>query len=261
MPRFAANLSMMYTEHAFLDRFAAAAKDGFRAAEFTFPYDFPAAEIRSRLDAHGLDQVLLNAPPGKWSEGERGLASIPGREEECKRGIALALEYALKLGAPRIHLMAGLLIQGVAPGRQRDTYLQNLAYAAAQSQPHGITVLIEPINTRDMPGYFLNRQDEAHAVCREIGAQNLKVQYDLYHAQIVEGDLTVKLERYLPGIGHIQIAGAPERHEPNTGEINYPFLFEMMDKLGYSGWVGCEYRPAKGTSEGLRWIKPWLMRS
>lgn len=260
MPKFAANLSMMYPEYDFLDRFAAAAKDGFKAVEFTFPYAFPAAEIESRLKSHGLEQVLLNAPPGDWKGGERGLAALPGREEECKRGIATALEYAAQLGAQRIHLMAGLADENAGKERQRDVFLRNLEYAASQARPHGITILIEPINTQDMPGYFLARQDEAHAICKEIGALNLKVQYDLYHAQTSEGGLAAKLERYFDAIGHMQIAGAPGRHEPDVGEINYTYLFGRMDKLGYSGWVGCEYHPAKGTSEGLGWIRPWLPR-
>ena len=258
MPRFAANLTMMYTEYPFLDRFAAAAKDGFCAVEFAFGYEFSSQDIKARLDANQLTQVLLNAPPGNWDKGERGVASLPGREEECKRGVELAFEYALQLGSPCVHLMAGLSAFGVEPARQRATYLENLAYAAARGKERGITILIEPINTRDMPGYFLNRQDEAHAICAEIGAENLKVQFDLYHAQIMEGDLATKLKRFLPGIGHVQIAGVPARHEPNVGEVNFPFLFGLMDDLGYSGWAGCEYRPARGTSDGLTWIRPWL---
>ena len=258
MPKLAANLSMMYQEHAFLDRFAAAAKDGFKAVEFLFPYDFPAADVRARLDSAGLALALFNLPPGDWSAGERGLASIPGREEEFKRGVATALDYARVLGNNRLHVMAGLIKPNEDRALHRAAYLKNLAYAAAAAAPLGITVVIEPINTRDIPGFFLNRQDEAHAACAEVGAPNLKVQFDLYHCQIVEGDLAMKLRKYIAGTGHIQIAGVPERHEPDIGEINYPYLFSLMDELGYDGWVGCEYRPRGDTSAGLGWARPWL---
>lgn len=257
MPQFAANLSLMYSEHAFLDRFAAAKGDGFAGVEFLFPYEFEANEIRTRLQAAGLEQVLFNAPPGDWAAGERGLASLPGREDEFRRGFELALEYAGVLGNQRLHVMAGLLQPGVERARQRDIYLDNLAHAAHAAAAVGITVLIEPINSRDMPGYFLNRQAEAHAVCREVGADNLKVQCDLYHCQIVEGDLAATLRRDIAGIGHIQIAGVPQRHEPDIGEINYPYLFALMDELKYAGWVGCEYRPRGGTSAGLGWLRAW----
>lgn len=258
MPRFAANLSMMYNEHAFLDRFAAAAKDGFRGVEFLFPYEFPAIEIRSRLDAHGLTQALFNAPPGDWSKGERGMASRPGREDEFKRSIDKALDYARVLGNERLHVMAGLIAPDEDRARHRAAYLRNLAHAAAQAASAGITVVIEPINTRDIPGFFLNYQEEAHAVCREVGAQNLKVQMDLYHCQVVEGDLAMRIRKHIAGVGHMQIAGVPERHEPDVGELNYPYLFALVDELRYPGWIGCEYRPRRGTSEGLGWIRPWL---
>lgn len=258
MPRFAANLSMMYTEHDFLDRFAAAARDGFRAVEYLFPYDFPAAELKARLEANGLRQVLFNAPPGNWAGGERGIASLPGREDEFRQGLDTALEYAGTLGNDRVHVMAGLAVPGLARERQRQTYLANLQYAAEQAAGHGITIVIEPINPRDMPGFFLNRQDEAQAICREVGLPNLQVQFDCYHCQIVEGDLAVKLRRDMAGIGHIQIAGVPERHEPDMGELNYPYLFDLIDTLGYTGWIGCEYRPRAGTAAGLGWLKPYL---
>lgn len=258
MPRFAANLTMMYNEHAFLDRFGAAARDGFQGVEFLFPYEHPAAEIKARLAEHGLAQALFNAPPGDWAKGERGMASRPGREDEFKRSIALALEYARVLGNQRLHVMAGLIAPGEDRARHRDAYVGNLAHAAAEAKPLGITVVIEPINTRDIPGFFLNRQDEAHAVCKDVGAANLKVQMDLYHCQIVEGDLAMKIRQFMPGVGHLQIAGVPERHEPDLGEINYPYLFSLIDELGYDGWIGCEYRPRKGTSEGLGWVRPYL---
>ena len=258
MPRFAANLTMMYNEHAFLERFGAAARDGFKGVEFLFPYEHSAADIKARLAEHGLAQALFNAPPGDWTKGERGMASRPGREDEFKRSIATALEYARVLGNQRLHVMAGLIAPGEDRARHRATYVRNLAHAAAEAKALGITVVIEPINTRDVPGFFLNRQDEAHAVCTEVGAVNLKVQMDLYHCQIVEGDVAMKIRQYLPGVGHMQIAGVPERHEPDLGEINYPYLFALIDELGYDGWIGCEYRPREGTREGLGWVRPYL---
>jgi hydroxypyruvate isomerase len=258
MPRFAANLTMMYNEHAFLDRFAAAAQDGFKAVEYLFPYDFPADEIKARLERHGLTQALFNAPPGNWAAGERGMASLPGREDEFRRGIDTALEYTRVLGNRKLHVMAGLLGADQSRERHRELYLENLAYAARTAQAEDVLIVIEPINTRDMPGYFLNRQDDAQTICAEVGAPNLKVQFDCYHCQIMEGDLAMKLKRDMAGIGHIQVAGVPERHEPDTGELNYPYLFEVIDKLGYDGWIGCEYWPRAGTSEGLGWLRPYL---
>jgi len=255
MPNFAANLTMMYNEHAFLDRFAAAARDGFRGVEFLFPYAYEARELRSRLDANGLTQALFNAPPGDWEKGERGLASLPGREDEFRRSVDKALDYARVLGNRSLHVMAGLIAPGEDRARHRAVYVSNVAWAARQAASADVTVVIEPINTRDIPGFFLNRQDEAHAVCREAGEPNLRVQMDLYHCQIVEGDLAMKLRKYIAGIGHMQIAGVPGRHEPDLGEVNYPYLFRLIDELGYDGWIGCEYHPKAGTSEGLGWMK------
>jgi hydroxypyruvate isomerase len=266
MPRFAANLSMMYPELDFLDRFAAAAQDGFNAVEFMFPYDHAPEVIAARLRDHGLQQVLFNAPPGDFTRGERGIACLPGREEEFRRGVTEALRYAAVLACPRIHLMAGLAPTDVPRERLRATYLANLAWAAAQAAQAGVDVLIEPINTRDIPGFFLNAQGEAHAIVETVAAANLKVQMDLYHCQIVEGDVAMKIRQYLPTgrVGHFQIAGVPERHEPDIGEMNYPYLFKVIDEVaaqcGWSGWVGCEYRPARGavpggTSAGLDWFK------
>jgi 2-dehydrotetronate isomerase len=257
MPRFAANLSMLYPEHAFLDRFAAAAADGFEAVEYLFPYEHEAAELARRLQAHGLEQVLFNAPPGRFEAGERGIACLPGREDEFRAGIAQALGYAQALACPRVHVMAGLVPPEADRSALRATYLDNLAWAAAEAAPRGVDVLIEPINTRDIPGYFLNRQAEAHAIVDEVGVDNLKVQMDLYHLQIVEGDVAMKLRRYLPTgkVGHLQIAGVPLRHEPDQGELNHDYLFEVIDELGYAGWIGCEYRPVGSTSAGLDWLK------
>jgi len=265
MPRFAANLSMLYTELDFLDRFAAAARDGFQAVEFLFPYAFAPEELAARLQAHGLQQVLFNAPPGDWDAGERGLACLPGRETEFRAGIHQALAYAQALACSRIHVMAGVL-----PPNQRledchFTYLENLRYAAAAAAGQGVQIMIEPINERDMPGYFLNRQAQANALLDEIGSPHVMVQMDLYHLQVSEGDLASKIRHYLPGgrIGHIQVAGVPERHEPDVGELNYRYLFQLLDHLGYPGWIGCEYRPARGqrphaTSEGLGWLQTLL---
>ncbi|ABN88492.1 xylose isomerase-like TIM barrel family protein [Burkholderia pseudomallei] len=258
MPRFAANLTMMYNEHAFLERFAAAARDGFKAVEYLFPYEFPAVELKARLDAHGLVQALFNAPPGDWAAGERGIASLPGREDEFRRAIDTALDYARVIGNDTLHVMAGLIAPTQDRARHRDVYLRNLAHAAEAARAQNVTIVIEPINPRDMPGFFLNRQDDAQAICREVGAPNLLVQFDCYHCQIVEGDLAMKLKRDIAGIGHIQIAGVPQRHEPDVGEIHYPYLFELIDALGYDGWIGCEYRPKAGTSEGLGWLAPYL---
>jgi len=260
MPRFAANLSMMYVEHAFLERFAAAAADGFEAVEFLFPYEHEAAAIASRLADNGLQQVLFNAPPGDFAGGERGIACLAERRDEFRRGILeQALPYALALRCPRLHVMAGLMPAGMARAALHEVYLENLAWAARQAASAGVELLIEPINTRDIPGYLLNRQGEAHQIVGQTGAMNLKVQMDLYHCQIVEGDVAMKLRQYLPTgrVGHLQIAGVPDRHEPDQGELNYPYLFEQLDLLGWQGHIGCEYRPRAGTRAGLGWLKAW----
>jgi hydroxypyruvate isomerase len=257
MPRFAANLSMMYQEHAFLDRFGAAAHDGFKGVEYLFPYEFEAGELAARLHEHGLTQALFNAPPGDWAKGERGIAILPGREDEFRRSIEMAIRYALALDNKKIHVMAGVVGPDVDRAKHRAVYLANLAYAANEAATHDLTIVIEPINTRNMPGYFLNRQDDAHQIRSEIGASNLKVQFDLYHAQIVEGDLAVKLRQYMPDVGHIQVAGVPERHEPDEGEVNFSYLMKLIDTLGYDGWVGGEYIPRGKTSDGLAWLKAW----
>ena len=275
MPQFAANLSMMYPELPFLDRFEAAAKDGFKAVEYLFPYAFPAAELAARLKNNGLQQVLFNAPPGgtdaasidaAWANNTRGTASLPGREAEFQAGVQLAMTYAEALDCPRIHLMARLLGEGQSRTTNLPTYVANLKWAAAVAANHGRDVLIEPINTRDIPGFFLNRQDHAHEIIGAVGATNLKVQMDLYHLQIVEGDVAMKIRQYLPTgrVGHFQIAGVPERHEPDIGELNYAYLFDVIDEVsaacGWQGWVGCEYKPKRGgqpngTSGGLGWFK------
>lgn len=240
----------MYGEYAFLDRFTAAAADGFTAVECQFPYDVPAREVANRLSSAGLELVLLNAPSG--APGERGLAALPGRRDDFRRSVEQAIEYAETLGSPRFHVLAGT----VADDRDtaRATYEENLAWACTQTS---LEVMIEPINPRDMPGYFLNYQGDAHDVVRRVGAPNLKVQLDLYHCQIIEGDLTTRLRTDLPTgrVGHVQIASVPDRCEPDSGEVNYRHLFDVLDDLGYDGWVGCEYRPRAGTSDGLAWIQ------
>ncbi len=272
MPRFAANLSMLYPELEFPDRFEAAAKDGFEAVEYLFPYAYPAAEIAARLRSNGLQQVLFNAAPGDWEGGERGLACLPGREGEFRKSIDQALSYAQALGCPRIHVMAGLVPAGSSRESLRATYVANLRQAAATAAKHGVDLLLEPINVRDIPGFFLNRQDDAHRLLDEIGAPNVKVQFDLYHCQVVEGDVAMKIRQFLPTgrVGHFQIAGVPQRHEPDLGEVNYPYLFGVIDEVaaecGWQGWVGCEYRPARGTqpggtSAGLGWLRDWKKRA
>ncbi len=266
MPRFAANLSMLYPELDFLDRFEAAAKDGFKAVEILFPYDWAPREIAARLNANGLQLVLLNVPPGRQEAGDRGLAAVPGREAEFRDGFSRALDYAGALDCPRIHVMAGVLAEGAARAVAQQVYLDNLRRAAEQAAKARRDILIEPINTRDIPRYFLNRQDEAHRILDAVGASNLKVQMDLYHCQIVEGDVAMKLRQYLPTgrVGHIQIAGVPERHEPDVGELNYRYLFGVIDEFmaagQWDGWIGCEYRPGRGavvdgTSRGLGWFE------
>ena len=275
MPKFAANLSMMYTDLLFLDRFEAAAQDGFKAIEYLFPYAYAPAELAARLKANNLQQVLFNAPPGgtdtasiakAWDvDGSRGTACIPGREAEFKAGVALALTYAEVLNCPRIHLMAGLIPDGITREVAQATYVSNLKWAADAAAKAGLDVLMEPINTRDIPRFFLNRQDHAHDIIEQVGAKNLKVQMDLYHCQIVEGDVAMKIRKYLPtgNVGHFQIAGVPERLEPDVGELNYSYLFDVLDEVGaqtgWDGWVGCEYRPKEGsqvggTSAGLSWL-------
>jgi len=277
MPRFAANLSMMYPDLPFLDRFEAAAQDGFKAVEYLFPYAFPAHELAARLQANGLQQVLFNAPPGgtdrasfgqAWDSGNRGTASVPGREAEFRTGFAQALIYADALNCPRIHAMVGLRAEGASAEAADATLMGNLQWAADQAAQAGRDVLIEPINTRSVPGFHLNRQDHAHRIVQAVGAANLKVQMDLFHCQIVEGDLSSKIAQHLPTgrVGHFQIAEVPHRHEPGTGEVNWTHIFQTIDQVsadcGWDGWIGCEYNPADatagGTSRGLGWARNHL---
>ncbi|HMV05554.1 MAG TPA: hydroxypyruvate isomerase family protein [Accumulibacter sp.] len=261
MPRFAANLTMMFNELPFAERFAAAARAGFQGVEFLFPYELPASEVARLLRENSLVNALFNLPPGDWAAGERGVASLPGRQEEFRAGVQVALDYALALGTPTLHAMCGLLPVAAEREFHRAVYIENLRYAARALAEHGRTLVIEPINTRDIPGYFLNTQAEAHAVCAAVGEPNIKVQMDFYHAQIVEGDLSVKFRQYFARIGHVQIASVPERHEPDEGEVNYAHIFRLLDELGYDGWVGCEYRPRGRTEDGLCWLPENIRRN
>lgn len=254
MPKFAANLTMMFNEVAFAQRFAAAAAAGFKAVEFLFPYEHAAQDVALWLKQNRLENVLFNLPPGDWAAGERGIAALPGRETEFRAGVARAIEYALAMGTQRLHMMAGLIPAGADLGLHRELYLGNLRHAARELARHGLTLLIEPINGRDMPGYFLHSQAQAHGLREESGEPNVKVQMDFYHAQIVEGDLATTFKKYFNGIGHVQIASVPSRNEPDDGEVNYPYLFRLLDELGYEGWIGCEYRPRGRTEEGLAWL-------
>jgi len=251
MARFAANLSMMFTEAEFPARFERAAKAGFKAVEFLFPYDYSPGEAAGWLRENGLAAALFNMPPGDWEAGERGMAAIPGREAEFHAGVETAIRYAKATGVPHLHAMAGLTrAEGAL-----ETYKANLSAAADRLAREGLDLLIEPINTRDMPGYFLNRTGDAIGIIEAVGKPNLKLQFDIYHRQIMDGDVVKALERSIAHIGHIQIAGIPDRHEPSEGELNYPYVIERLDALGYAGWIGCEYHPKGKTEDGLGWLK------
>ena len=248
MPRFCANLTMMFTEVPFLERFDAAVRAGFGAVEMLFPYEAPAADVRAAADAAGVAIALYNTPAGDWTKGERGLAALPGRQADFRAAFGRALDYAGVLEPGRIHVMAG-----IAKGKDaRTTFVENLAWAAAEAP--GQQLCIEPINDRDIPGYFLNRTSEAIPIIDEVGAANLGLQFDIYHVQIMEGDMTRRLERLADRIVHVQLAGVPERHEPDAGELNVAHVMGTLDRIGYDGWVGCEYHPAGRTEDGLGWL-------
>ncbi len=261
MPRFAAKLSLLFTERPFLERFGAAAAAGFEAVEFLFPYDVPGPEIRARLDEHGLRQVLFNLPPGNVDAGERGLACLPERVEEFRAGVASALAYADVLGCRNLHCMAGIKPAQRDEGELWEAYRRNLSWAADQCGSAGRTLLIEPINGRDIPGYLLSSTSRARQVIAEVGSPNLRLQLDLYHCQISEGDLAMRIRANADLTGHVQIAGVPERHEPDVGELNYPYLFDVLDATGFDGFVGCEYRPRRRTEDGLGWFAPYRPRA
>lgn len=258
MPRFAANLTILYNELPFLDRFAAAAKSGFKAVEFLFPYDFAAQDIAQRLKDNGLQLVLHNLPAGNWAAGERGIACHPDRVGEFREGVQKALEYAAVLNPPRINVLAGILPAGVSEADARKTLVGNLKFASDQLGERSIRLLMEPINTVDIPGFFVNRTAQALAIMDEVDSANLYLQYDIYHAQRMEGELAANMKQHLARIGHIQLADNPARNEPGTGEIQYRFLFDQLDALGYRGHIGCEYKPRDsgpgGTDAGLGWV-------
>lgn len=249
MPRFAANLSLMFTEVPFLDRFAAAAAAGFKGVEVLFPYAFKIEDLRARLDDNNLELVLFNLPPGHWDKGERGTTALPGREDEFASAVDLALGYAEELRCKQLHAMAGLTPHGA----NRDVYLANLKLAAGWAQPLDIDILIEPINTRDMPGYFLNRTEDARAVIADAGAPNVGLQFDLYHRQMMQGGVMEAIAEFAPLVRHYQCASPPDRGEPGQGDLNYTEVFRAIGKTGFEGWIGCEYKPRHGTAAGLGW--------
>lgn len=257
MPRLAANLSMLFTEAPLLDRFALAARAGFRAVEIQFPYDEPAEALAERMAAAGVEMVMFNLPAGRFADGERGIACLPGREEEFRAGVDRALDYARTLGVQRLNCLAG-----IAPpsGHEqvRRTLVANMRHAAERLAEHGMTLLVEALNTREFPGFYLGRTRQTLDLLAEVDLPNVKLQYDLYHMQIMEGDVAGTLLRHLPRIGHIQVANPPNRHEPGEGELDIHYLLGHLDRLGYDGWVGCEYRPSKGTEASLGWAKRWL---
>jgi hydroxypyruvate isomerase len=257
MPRFCANLTMLYNEIDFLERFAAAAKSGFRGVEYLFPYPYDKNQLKERLAKHGLTQVLHNLPAGDWGKGERGIACHPDRVDEFQEGVGKAIEYATALGCKQVNCLAGIAPQGIAPQKLQETFVTNLKFAAGELKKAGVKLLIEPINTIDIPGFYLTRTQQAVDIIGAVGSDNLFVQYDIYHMQIMEGDLARTMEKHLKLIAHLQLADNPGRHEPGTGEINYPFLFAHIDRIGYKGWIGCEYKPAAATEAGLGWLKPY----
>jgi hydroxypyruvate isomerase len=254
MPRFAANLTMLFNEVPFLDRFERAARAGFGAVEFLFPYPYQPEEIRSRLEAHKLQLVLHNLPAGDWDAGERGIACLPDRVAEFREGVGRAITYAKALGVKQLNCLVGKTPAGADPALVRRTVVENLRFAAGELKKEGIRLLVEPINTRDIPGFWLNRTAQAIELMDEVASDNLFLQYDIYHMQVMEGDLAKTIEKHLARIAHLQLADNPGRNEPGTGEINYPFLFGWIDRLGYTGWIGCEYKPAAGTEAGLAWL-------
>jgi hydroxypyruvate isomerase len=260
MPKFSANLGFLFTELPFLDRFAAAARGGFTGVEYASPYEHRARDIARRLAGHGLTQALFNLPAGDWDAGERGIAILPGREDEFRDGVSRALDYAEELGCARLNCLAGIAPAGADRRALEETFVANLAFAAAATRGRGVKLLIEPINTHDMPGFFLNRTDEALSLMKRVQSDNLYLQADIYHMQVMEGDLARRLGAAMPSIAHIQIADNPGRHEPGSGEINYAFLLPLIDRLGYGGWVGCEYRPLTTAEAGLAWMAPYRNR-
>jgi hydroxypyruvate isomerase len=259
MPAFSANLSMLFGEHDFLDRFDAAAKAGFAGVEYIGPYDHTPDVVAARLKKNNLVQVLFNLPPGDWAKGERGIAVLPDRIEEFRRGVDTAITYAKALGCGQVNCLAGIAPAG-DPAVLESVFIDNLKYAASRLEEAGVKLLIEAINTRDIPGFFLTNSRQAFETIEKVGSNNLFFQYDIYHMQIMEGDLARTIEKHLPRIAHVQLADNPGRNEPGTGEINYPYLYKHLDRIGYTGWVGAEYKPKAGTVEGLGWFKETLAK-
>lgn len=257
MPQFAANLTMLFTEQPFLDRFAHARQAGFRFVEYLFPYPYAAEDLKRRLDEYGLRQVLFNLPSGDWAAGDRGIGASPGREAEFRAGVSKAIEYATVLEVPRLNCLAGKRVAGQSDESHWQTLVQNARFAAVELAKHGLELLVEPINHFDIPGFFINRTDQALRLLDEIGERNVRVQYDIYHAQREEGELAATISRHLARIGHIQIADNPGRHQPGTGEINFPFLFQRLDELKYSGSVGLEYIPTPDTTGSFQWLRDY----
>jgi hydroxypyruvate isomerase len=260
MPKFSANLSMLFTEHDFLDRLDAAAKAGFSGVEYIGPYDHEPAVVAARLKKNGLTQVLFNLPLGDWGKGERGIAILADRVDEFRRGVDKAILYAKALGCGQVNCLAGITPQGVDRATLEKTFVENLRFAAGKLKDAGVKLLIEPINTRDIPGFFLTQSRQGLELIERVGSDNLYLQYDIYHMQVMEGDLARTIEKNLGRIAHIQLADNPGRNEPGTGEINYPFLYNHLDRIGYAGWVGAEYRPMAGTEAGLGWFKPFARK-
>jgi len=258
MPKFAANLTMLYNEVDFLDRFAAAAKNGFKGVEYLFPYAYPKEQLAEKLQQNGLTQVLHNLPAGDWAAGERGIACLPDRVNEFKDGVGKAIEYATALGCKQVNCLAGIAPKGVDEAKVRETFVSNLKFAAAELEKAGIKLLIEAINTFDIPGFYLSTTKQTLGILDEVGSKNLYYQYDIYHMQRMEGELAKTMEANLARIAHLQLADNPGRNEPGTGEINYGFLFDYIDRIGYQGWIGCEYKPKTETVAGLGWAKQYL---
>jgi hydroxypyruvate isomerase len=257
MPKFAANLTMLFTEDPFLQRFALARTCGFKAVEFLFPYAHSKEEIKLNLDVYVLKLILHNLPAGDWDAGERGIACLPDRKEEFREGVAKAIEYAKFLNVGQLNCLAGKAPSDADPNVLRATFIENLRFAASELKKANLRLLIEPINTYDIPGFYLSRTAQAIEIMDEVGADNLFLQYDIYHAQRMEGELANTIQKYLPRIGHIQLADNPGRNEPGTGEINYQFLFSHLDRIGYKGWIGCEYKPLKNTAAGIGWMQQY----
>ncbi|HEY1722321.1 MAG TPA: 2-oxo-tetronate isomerase [Magnetospirillaceae bacterium] len=258
MVKLAANLSMLFNEVDFLERFGAAAKAGFKAAEYLFPYAYEAKDLAARLQANGMEQVLFNMFPGNWDKGERGISALPGREDEFRKSVDQALTYAAALKCPKVHVMAGIVPAGIDKARCEATYIENLKFATKTAASAGVLLVLEPLNPTDFAGYFLSSVPQAKGIIDAVGAPNLKVQFDIYHQQMAHGSIASTLKAHFASVGHVQIAGVPGRHEPDEGqEINTRYLFGLLDELGYDGWVGCEYRPRAGTVAGLGWTKAW----